>query len=780
MVRLRGTFTSLPPLLVLVCLLLWTETTLGSALKSTYIVHMERNSSHTDISIKAAWYRDLLRIATLETDQLLEPDEDDLHHVYHHTFDGFSALLTPQQVAYLQSSPQVIQLQRDTLRKVGHTTHSPEFMGLADGHLWPESNHGEDVIIGVVDSGVWPERPSFGDQQFGPIPSRWKGICESGTNFSASEHCNRKLIGARSFYKGYEAAGGVIDEAEGEYKSPRDSEGHGTHTASTAAGTWSHMASIGPGLGLGTARGMAPKARLAVYKALWKSIAGSDADILAAVDQAVADGVDVLSMSLGSPYDKARPDIARPELWKDMVAIAAYGAMKKGVFLSMSAGNDYALPNSTWGAVGNVAPWMTTVGASTTDRIFPADVVLGNGTVIQGKSGLNSKLLENMTSLISGCDAAKNSSVMSMACYCSPESLSPALIRGKIVLCIITGGDKGAGVLEAGGAGIIATSLPQEGDGIDGAQPDYVLPTVRVGVTARRIITEYITSTNSPTAHLRDPRNTQYNRAPAPAVATFSSRGPGFAYHRLYVIKPDIIAPGVDIIAAGIKEQQYSMLSGTSMACPHVSGLAALLKAAHPTWSPAAIRSALMTTATTKDSNNATITLLESGQSGTPFDFGSGFVRPERATDPGLVYDLSPGDYLNYLCMLGYPPQIIRAFDADAPACPATPIRVEDFNYPSFLVSIPVPETSSHSDRVLTNVGSPRATYVASVTDVANITIVVHPQTLSFNGLYEKKSFTLTVSVTNSLEGGTYYSSSTWSDGVHIVQSPIVIVRDSE
>lgn len=779
MVRLRGTFTLLPPLLVSVCLLLWTETTLGSALKSTYIVHMERNSSHTDISIKAAWYRDLLRIATLEADQLLEPDEDDLHHVYHHTFDGFSALLTPQQVAYLQSSPQVIQLQRDTLHKVIHTTHSPEFMGLADGHLWPESNYGEDVIIGVVDTGVWPERPSFGDQQFGPIPSRWKGICESGTNFSASEHCNRKLIGARSFYKGYEAEYGVIDEAGGEYKSPRDSEGHGTHTASTAAGTWSHMASVGPGLGLGTARGMAPKARLAIYKAFWNA-RNSDADTLAAVDQAVADGVDVLSLSLGSPYDQARPDIGRPELWKDMLAIAAYGAMKKGVFLSLTAGNEGLKdrPDQTTGTVNNVAPWMTTVGASTTNRIFPADVVLGNGTVIQGKSGLNSKLLENMTSLISGCDAAKNSSVNYLkACLCYPDTLSPALVRGKIVMCTIQV-DKGAAVLEAGGVGIIDASWFTQGDGIE-IQSDYVLPTVRVGATARRIITEYINSTNSPTAQLRDPRQTQYNRAPAPAVATFSSRGPSYAYS-WNVIKPDIIAPGVNIIAAGIKEKQYAMNSGTSMACPHVSGLAALLKAAHPTWSPAAIRSALMTTATTKDSNNSTITLLESGQSGTPFDFGSGFVRPERATDPGLVYDLSPSDYLNYLCMLRYPPQIIRAFDADAPACPATPIRVEDFNYPSFLVKILVPEISTHADRTLTNVGSARATYVANVTDVANITIDVHPPTLSFNGLNEKKSFTLTVSVTNSLEDGIHYSSLTWSDGVHTVQSPIVIRRGSE
>jgi subtilisin family serine protease len=740
-----------------------------SATKSAYIVHMTRNASHTDISVKADWYRELLRIADLER----EVEEGDLHHVYHHTFHGFSALLTPQQVAYLESSESVIQLQRDTLQIVPHTTYTPEFLGLANGTLWPESDYGDDVIIGVVDTGVWPERLSFGEQRLGPIPARWNGTCETGTNFSAAD-CNRKLIGARSFSKGFIAQGGQIREDLGSYNSPRDSDGHGTHTASTAAGRWSYRAHIAGGLGRGTARGMAPKARLAVYKALWEGSA-ANSDILAAIDQAAADGVDVLSLSIGRPFDPENIGVVRPELWNDLFAIASYGAMKKGVFLSFAAGNEGPQLPGLPGTVDNVAPWITTVGASTTDRIFAADVVLGDGTVLHGESGLNTKTLPRFTPLIFAGDAALNASNVLFATVCLPNSLNPALVKGKIVMCYTGADNDGAAVLEAGGVGVIVATVPGRGEEI-AVLMHHVLPTVRVGAAAGILIRLYITNSTAaaPQAQLRLPGKTQYTRKPAPAVAAFSSRGP-HARYPFNVIKPDMIAPGVDILAAGIRENQYAMQSGTSMACPHVSGLAALLKAAHPSWSSAAIRSALMTTATTKDSSNGTITVLESGEPGSPFDFGSGFVQPERATDPGLVYDLTPGDYLNYLCTLGYPAQIIRAFEDDAPPCPATPPRFQDFNYPSFIVTGKAGSTTN-ATRTLTNVGPAPATYVASViSPVGNITISVHPPTLSFTDSSKKQSFVLTVSVKNT-SLAEEYAKLTWSDGVHAVQSPIVIV----
>jgi hypothetical protein len=312
----------------------------------------------------------------------------------------------------------------------------------------------------------------------------------------------------------------------------------------------------------------------------------------------------------------------------------------------------------------------------------------------------------------------------------------------------------------------------------------HTLPAIRVGHAEGVVIRDYLNSTAAPFAQLRFPATTQYGRKPAPAVAGFSSRGPSQAYP-VYVIKPDIIAPGVDIIAAGIQEKPFDIMSGTSMACPHVSGLAALLKAAHPSWSPGAIRSALMTTATTKNRSNGTITVVETGLPGSPFDFGSGFVQPELARDPGLVYDLTPGDYFQYLCLLGYPPEIIRGFDADAPACPATPIRVEDFNYPSFLVTL-LPsstEPSTNASRTLTNVGPANSTYTAYFAPVlapgsvvpANISISAYPPTLTFKEGNEKLGFTLVISATGSHAYPVFGSSITWSDGVHTVQSPIVI-----
>jgi subtilisin family serine protease len=597
-------------LLVVMCLqVIWAGSVVGTAVreKNTYIVHMDRKASHTEISIKADWYRELLRRAKHAPDEELEFDEGDLHHVYHHAFNGFSALLTVEQVEYLRSWPEVLQLQRDRVRTVPHTTYSPEFLGLTgtDAQLWAESDYGEDAIIGMIDTGVWPERLSFGDQRLGPIPARWKGMCESGTNFSASRDCNRKLIGARTFYKGSEAQFGPLNETDGTIvKSPRDTAGHGTHTASTAADRWSYRASIARSLGRGTARGMAPKARLAVYKVIWGA-ATTDSDTLAGIDQAVADGVDVISMSIDVGYFANAPQ-SRPQLWQDWTAIATYGAMKKDIFCSLSAGNDGPPSDFHSGTVGNVAPWMTTVGAAYTDRIFAADVLLGNNSLVVHGESLDTKAQDSVTApLISGLDAAISPNASDYAVDCIPGSLDPALIAGKIVLCTTQIDSYDTSLQEAGAVGVIwATALGRGEELVEFLI--HTLPTLRVGHAEAVVIREYLNSTASPFAQLRFPATTQYNRKPAPAVAGFSSRGPSQAYP-LYVIKPDLIAPGMDIIAAGIQEKPFDIMSGTSMACPHVSGLAALLKAAHPTWSQSAIRSALMTTATTKNRSNGTI-----------------------------------------------------------------------------------------------------------------------------------------------------------------------------
>ena len=204
----------------------------------------------------------------------------------------------------------------------------------------------------------------------GPIPTRWKGACEGGDQFK-STNCNRKLIGARWFVKGLlEIIKEPINTTAGmEYLSPRDADGHGTHTSSTAAGSLVHNVSY-KGLALGTARGGAPRARLAMYKVCWVTDLGdcSSADILKAFDEAIHDGVDVLSVSLGlgDPYIL------------DVIAVGSLHAVLKGITVVCSAGNRG--PTSL--TVENVAPWIISVASSTMDRSFPTPITLGNNRTI--------------------------------------------------------------------------------------------------------------------------------------------------------------------------------------------------------------------------------------------------------------------------------------------------------------------------------------------------------------------------------------------------------------
>ena len=197
------------------------------------------------------------------------------------------------------------------------------------------------------------ESESFKDVGMRPVPAHWKGACEIGTGFTKS-HCNKKVVGARVFYHGYEAAIGRINEQK-EYKSPRDQDGHGTHTAATVGGSPVHGANL-LGYANGTARGMAPGARIAAYKVCWVGGCFSS-DIVSAIDKAVADGVNVLSISLGGGVSS---------YYRDSLSVAAFGAMERGVFVSCSAGNAGPDPAS----LTNVSPWITIVGGNTMDRDF--------------------------------------------------------------------------------------------------------------------------------------------------------------------------------------------------------------------------------------------------------------------------------------------------------------------------------------------------------------------------------------------------------------------------
>ncbi|PHU26002.1 hypothetical protein BC332_04334 [Capsicum chinense] len=310
-----------------------------------------------------------------------------LVHSYKNIINGFSALLTSQEADMISGMEGVISVFHSDPHEIKpHTTRSWDFVSILEGtslinsreELLQNASYGEDIIVGVIDTGVWPESSSFSDEGMGPVPKSWKGICQEGVAFNAS-HCNRKLIGARYYLKGYEAAAGPLNETR-DFRSPRDVDGHGTHTAGTVGGRRVANASAIGGFAKGTATGGAPNVRLAIYKVCWpvpdQSLAEGNAcatdDILAAFDDAIADGVHVLSVSLGS--------IPRTTYYtQNGIAIGSLHAVKKNVVVSCSAGNEGPIPST----VGNVAPWIITVGASSIDRVFSSPIMLGNGMIVE-------------------------------------------------------------------------------------------------------------------------------------------------------------------------------------------------------------------------------------------------------------------------------------------------------------------------------------------------------------------------------------------------------------
>lgn len=256
------------------------------------------------------------------------------------------------------------------------TTRTYDYLGLSPSSpkgLLHDTKMGSEAIIGVIDSGIWPESQSFNDTGLGPIPKRWKGKCVSGDGFDAQKHCNKKLIGAEFFTEGLdESMNGQYDFiSEGESRSPRDVGGHGTHVAAIAAGSFVANASYN-GLAGGTARGAAPHARIAMYKACWKSVGCITPDILKAIDHSIRDGVDVISISIGTDAP-ASFDIDESD-----IAFGSFQAVMKGIPVVAAAGNEG--PNAQ--TIDNVAPWIITVAATSLDRSFPVPITLGNNLTI--------------------------------------------------------------------------------------------------------------------------------------------------------------------------------------------------------------------------------------------------------------------------------------------------------------------------------------------------------------------------------------------------------------
>lgn len=757
-----------------------------------FIVRVENELKPSAFADLEQWYKATLR--SLDSNLINSETKGnrksrEFLHVYRTVFHGFSANLTPKQAQQLMKRPEVIAVFPDRLRQL-HITRSTRFLGLSytnPGGLLTESDSGANVIIGILDTGIWPERRSFHDDGLGPIPSSWRGECVEGENFTKSL-CNKKIIGARYFANGYEARRGRINTSE-EVKSARDTNGHGTHTASTAAGRAVGNASLF-GYAAGIAVGVAPKARIAVYKICWQN-GCMDSDILAAFDKAAEDGVNVISISVGGgavPY------------YLDPIAIGAFGAMEKGILVSASAGNE----GPTKLTVTNVSPWMTTVGASTIDRRFPADLVLEDGRVINGVSLYNGRPLPEKTYLPmiyagnasvswgGGGGGVRRAGSLSSA-TCLTDSLDERAVRGKIVVCDRGGNSrvaKGDVVRKAGGAGVVVANVAPIGEGLI-ADP-HVIPGLAVSESTGKTIRDYINSSPNPRATMVF-RGTELGIEPAPVVASFSSRGPNI--DSPYVLKPDVIAPGVNILAAwpaGLppsdlavdpRRTEFNVASGTSMSCPHVSGVAALLKGAHPDWSPAMIRSAMMTTAYSQYRDGKPLLDEKSYNISCVWDVGAGHVDPERAVDPGLVYDLTAVDYLNFLCASNYTREEIRLIARKRFSCSKKQPKPWDINYPAISVRF---EAAASGDlevvvtRTVTHVGDGTARFGAAVTSPKGVNVTVTPAVMRFRAKGERRSYRVRIKAEKmTVRPGTAVSEAgkvVWSDGRRQVVSPVVVM----
>ncbi|MCO5614988.1 hypothetical protein L7F22_069275 [Adiantum nelumboides] len=764
--------------------------------RKTYIVQTRRSGMPAMFVSPEHWYTSTLasirKEATITNQNgpgevhhsTQDDDSIDLVYTYQFASHGFAARLTEQEATSIAKVPGFLSVVPDKLFKL-QTTYTPEFMGLTPhSGLWPRASLGKDVIVGLLDTGIWPESKSFNDAGMGPIPERWKGGCVDGFDFESSL-CNRKLIGAKYFLSALERPEQDPQPSDMlvEYRSPRDVQGHGTHTASTTAGVHVANASFFD-YANGTAKGVAPSARIAAYKVCWESLGGClGADLLAGMDEAISDGVDVISVSLGG---------SSMPLYEDPLAIGAFGALSYDILVSCAAGNTGPSPSS----ILNNAPWLLTVAASTVDRNFPATVQLGNGDTYDGQSLYTgeSPELEQLPLISMG--------------LCEEGSLDTQNVAGKIVICQQSRQERqrsaAAVVAAAGGAAEIIVQQSQTGHSI--LSSGFLLPSVNVYANDGAAIQKYAAGSRNrrPTAAI-SMNGTQFRKQRAPAVASFSSRGPNSLVPS--ILKPDVTAPGVSILAAwgavpptpdplDNRKTPFNIISGTSMACPHVTGLVALLRAAHPHWSGAAIKSALMTTARNFDTLGTPILDDYNGKLATPLDYGAGHVDPNAALDPGLVYDISVQDYVDLLCSLGFAEQELLLFTRGDFDCgdnyQSRLQKGSNLNYPALVAvfeETSFEETSKRKESTLrrqaTNVGAASSVYKVEVEEPEGVKVKVVPTELTFSREGEKQSFEVVISdIRNtSMDMQMFTSTSytfgsiTWVDSqkLHKVRSPIMV-----
>jgi subtilisin family serine protease len=669
---------------------------------------------------------------------------------------GFSAALTEAEASALAAQKDVISVSRDELLQL-HTDASADFLGLTDpGGAYASGLDGSGVIVGVIDTGIWPEHPSFADDGSYPDP----GVsvpCEFGDTThnpdDAPFTCNNKLLGARDMRALYnEFIGPEL------YNSARDADGHGSHTAGTSAGNADVDAEIF-GIDRGTISGIAPRAHVIAYKGCG-DLGCFVGDLADAIDQAVADGVDVINYSIGS----ATPAITGAD------DIAFLFAADAGVFVATSNGNSG--PGASTVGSPAAAPWLTAVGASHHDRMFQGSVKLGDGSEFFGASVTHGVRQAPLV------DAATLENEL-----CNPDVRFRPAPKDKIVLCkgAVGRAAKSAAVQAAGGVGMILyndaphQTLPSD---------NHFLPTVHVSNADGLAIKQHIAGSaggGPGRAMAQLTAGVAVEREVAPFMAYFSSRGPVGLPASADIIKPDVTAPGVQVLAANSPARGFDAagelfmaIQGTSMSSPHVAGLFALLKEAHPDWSAAAAKSALMTTAYQEG-----VFKEDQTTPADPFDIGAGHVDGSGSAsaansmfNPGLVYDAGFNEYLGFLCDVA--PEVFANPTAtcNSLAANGVPTSSENLNYPSIGAS-EVPGTLT-VERTVTNV-SGRALSVSAVVEAPDgYTVSVSPSTLRIPRR-QSRTFEITFDNVSGPIGEWRFGSLTWQGQGYAVRSPIAV-----
>ncbi len=575
------------------------------------------------------------------------PDALPLYH-YTAVLGGVAFRVHERDLATLAALPGVRRVIRDEAFAPDMNL-SPKFVGAPK--LWKklggQSAAGEGVVVGMLDTGIWPEHPSFSDpdpagKPYPPPPPTWNGgagpFCQPPNDGSPPLVCNNKLIGARHFLTAYRNAGGFSDA--GEFDSARDQDGHGTHTASIAAGN-AGVHAVMLGVDRGVISGIAPRAHVAAYRVCGLAPSGAacyGADTAAAVQQAIVDGVDVMNYSIGGGVDP----------YGEVAQLAFLDAYAAGIFISASAGND----GPDLDSINNLQPWTATVANTSEKRVFTSVVELkGNvdGTLkLTGRSATGG--FKGRVPLVDAFDLGDE--------FCV-NPFAPGSVAGVMVACqrgnTPQRTTKSRNVLAGGAIGM----LLYQGPSFSGAlREQHFVPTIHLDTPTSSVFIPFLVGNDTITAKFGGLKPT---KTKADVLAASSSRGgPGVTQG---ISKPDLGAPGTEILAGNTGNTFYNpdddepslfqILSGTSMASPHVAGAAALLRQAHPDWTPGEVHSALMTTATGKK-----LFTDDGATPAGPFEVGSGRLDVARVADPGLTFDATKQDFLDHqadLWTVNYP-----------------------------------------------------------------------------------------------------------------------------